>query len=240
MIGFNRGIYALAWTAFRANYTTFAAITLFFAFSDPALSLIGYEGSRAAGNLAVPAIINFVAHWTLLNGGREMDGPAVRRLGIWVWVKFVWWSILLTLPSVVLLMLLSMGRDDAVLTLLAALLLFAVAYGVTLALWGTVLPAIAATGRAGLAEAGRRGARTFAATVRDLAAGPAAFSLALAAAIIALAAIGVPVAALAPADGGVSWIGTLISVAVVLAALFGNALFAAVLCKAYYRGGGIA
>jgi hypothetical protein len=240
VVDFNRGIYALAWTAFRAKYAGFAAIALFLAFSDPALKLMGSEGNLLAANLVISSIISFVAHWTLLNNGRELDRLAIRRLGGWAWIKFTWWSFLLTLPSILALIVLTAGQHSAILALLTGMLAFVAAYAVTLALWGTVLPQIAATGRASLAEAGRRGARTFRATLRDLAAGPAAFTIGLAVAITALSAFGVPIAALLPVDGGVSWIGTLVSVALVLGAVYGNALFAAVLCKAYHRGGGLA
>ena len=41
LIDFDRGVYALAWTAFRANYEAFAALALLIVFADPVVELAG-------------------------------------------------------------------------------------------------------------------------------------------------------------------------------------------------------
>jgi len=229
MTDFNRGIYPIAWQAFRANFWMLVALAAVFALIEEA----GGAVSHAALDFLLSALLNLSAHWVLLYGGLSAR-PATEMPVL----RFVWASFLLALPAaaVAVVLMLAFGLDrDAVLPAFAG---FLGALGVTLALCGTVLPSIAMGGRIDLAAALGRGRRVFWQTLAALAGGPAAFWTLLASVQGGLRAAGLPLSPYDTTARGLDAAGVAVALAIMLANVFACLLGAAALCRAYYRGGG--
>jgi hypothetical protein len=166
----DRGVYALAWTAFRANYEPFAALALVIAFADPLLELAGITGALPfARSTFIPILINLLAAWSLMHGGRAFTGPELRQIRF---VRFAVWSVLIPLPATLLAV--AVLRSAGVVGILAGLF---GGYVLTLAACGSILPEIAAGGRGDLRAALRRGRRAFGPALGYLLIGPVAFGV---------------------------------------------------------------
>jgi hypothetical protein len=231
LIDFDRGVYALAWAAFRANYEVFAALALLIVFADPVVELAGISDALPfARSTVIPIMIYQVAAWSLMHDGRPFAGQEWRQVRF---VRFALWTILMMLPALVAGI--AMLRDAGLPVMLAGVY---AGYILTLAACGTVLPEIAAGGRGNLAAALRRGRRAFLPALGDLLRGPVVFALAVLLAGVLPQVIGIPVWVLDPNTGAVSWLGTVMVLAVDLMSVFADVLMAAALCKAWHRGGG--
>ena len=111
-------------------------------------------------------------------------------------------------------------------------------YVLTLAACGSILPEIAEGGRGDLRTALRRGRRAFGPALGYLLIGPVAFGVMALLAGVLPQLVGIPVWVLEPGTGAVSWLGTVMVVAVDLMSIFADVLMAAALCMAWHRGGG--
>lgn len=230
-VNFDRGVYALAWRAFRANYEAFAALALLIAFADPVLELAGVTGALPfARSIFIPILVNQVALWTLMHGGRPFAGTDLRQVRI---VRFVLWSVLLQMPAAILAIAV---LDPAGLT--GALAAMVAGYILTLAACGSILPEIAAGGRGDTRAALRRGRRAFRPALRFLLRGPVALGVVVLLSGVLPQLAGIPAWVLNPDTGSVSWVGTLLVVAVDLASIFADVLLGAALCMAWHSGGG--
>ena len=236
---FDRGVYALAWTAFRANYTLCAALVLLIAFMGPVLQLLGVDQTfPIARSTLIPILVNLASQWTLIHGGRTFAGAAWRSVRL---LRFAVWSLLLAVPAAfAAVAALSSGAGGGEEAGMAAVFfpVFLLVYLVTLAACGTILPEIAAGGRGNLVLAMQRGARAFLPALGYLLAGPFALAVLVLLGAILPQLAGIPVWVLDPETAEVSWLGTAAIVLIDLVSVFADVLMAAALCKAHHRGGG--
>lgn len=227
----DRGVYALATRAFRANYLAFAAIAMAQAALQviPPLHSIGATllASTLASLLQIPLF--FLALVTLLTGGAGA-GAAPGRF----W-PFVLRFLLLGVPPLLVLALF----DDPV---VVALLLIASSIAM-MGLFGTMLPDVVAGNGGGLAAALARGRRSFGAFLAWTLQGPAltlfgvGVAVSVLAAVATMAGIGVRVGP----EGGpllAPWFEGLVAILGTLGGAYVTALTAAVLAKCWHLGGG--
>ncbi len=236
----NAGLYPAAWAAYKANFLNMIFIAIGFVILDFLVPILGSSSGTNIGSSMLQILTAFFIHQTIISGKLKhwketspndttFIGFMIRSFGFGI-IIFILVIILMLLPFM-----LGIKGDTAIgIGIIFGIVIGTPIYGFILSYFGTILPATIAQGDRSVAAATQRGRKTFWYTFSRLCYGSALFFLAYFALLYILGRAGLPLNVYSE-TGGISIVGTLLSIPFYMSGIFGTALAATALCQAYLR-----